>query len=275
MDDTKAEADALDFGNICHEALAAMCRHPEMRSSADAGRLRGFLLGVVDQIAKARFGLRPLATVRIQLEGVRQRLAKAAEVEAIERQAGWFPVGDMAEWKLGGSGGIEFNGVFVKGKIDRIDLHADGGRARIIDYKTSDRPVEPRDAHVQAVRSGSSHPEAALFSHGGKTFRWKDLQLPLYAVLAESDESLRRIVAGKKVEVGYFNLPKAVSQTGILLWPDVGEYLPYAKGCASDVLEKVKALEFLPPRDRIDPHSALDARLFPLEPRKCVHAKSE
>jgi ATP-dependent helicase/nuclease subunit B len=177
----------------------------------------------------------------IQLESARQRLARAAEVQAGERAAGW--VIEHVERKFS----VAIGGLRVKGKIDRIDRHAETGAVRVLDYKTSDSPASasPRATHIRAPRQDEVPPAWAVFELDGRPHLWTDLQLPLYlhALAAEFPGAL----AG-----GYFNLPKAVGGTGLALWDDYTPDLHAAAlRCAEGVCAAIRAGGFWPPNEQV------------------------
>ena len=65
--------------------------------------------------------------------------------------------------------------------------------------------------------------------------RWTDLQLPLYAILLSSEEK-----PDNHFELGYFNLPRALNDTGVVLWEDFSAELlepatSRARGIVSDI----------------------------------------
>jgi ATP-dependent helicase/nuclease subunit B len=71
---------------------------------------------------------------------------------------------------------------------------------------------------------------------------WADLQLPLY----------RRVLAaeagGAPVDCAYFNLPKAVGETGLRPWMGfTPELEASAWGCAQGVVTAIRRGEFWPP----------------------------
>jgi ATP-dependent helicase/nuclease subunit B len=133
--------------------------------------------------------------------------------------------------------------LIVSGKIDRIDRHEGTGARRVLDYKTSDQPVEPAEAHLRAARrAGETAAEFARVEFEGKPRVWKDLQLPLY---------LRALATGgAAAECGYFNLPKAVGETGIRIWENYTRELDAAAWrCALGVAAAIRAGEFWPPAE--------------------------
>lgn len=250
IDPFKSELDALDFGTLCHDALEAMGKEPALRDCTDAAVLREFLLARVDRRARERYGAELTLPLIVQLESARQRLARAAEVQAQQRAAGW--VIEHVERKFE----LVLGAVTVSGKIDRIERHAETGAVRVIDYKTSDKGVAPIAAHVRSVRREETAPEWARFTIGGKELVWTDLQLPLYLEALAGE-------FGVATGAGYFNLPKAVGETGLMLWEDYdAAWRAAARRCAEGVAAGVTAGIFwppaeVPPRDEDDVFAGL------------------
>lgn len=237
VDPFKSELDALDFGTLCHFALEAMGREPALRDCTDAAALREFLLAQVDRRARERYGAELTLPLLVQLESARQRLARAAEVQAAQRAAGWVIEHVERKFELG------LGAVTVSAKIDRIERHAATGAVRVIDYKTSDKGVPPPAAHVRSARRAETAPAWARFTRGGKELVWTDLQLPLY-LEAVADEF------GGAVGAGYFNLPKAVGETALVLWEDYdAEWRAAARRCAEGAAAAVTAGIFWPPAE--------------------------
>ncbi len=244
VDPNKAELDAMDFGNLCHGALEAMGQPDSpVRDCTDAGVLRGFLLGELERSARERYGDTPILPLVVQLESARQRLAKVAEIQAQQRAEGW--VIERTEMKFE----INFGGLPVRGKIDRIDRNELTGAVRVLDYKTSDQPVNPADAHIRSLKRSedvAALPEyARLVTADGEESVWIDLQLPLY-LEAVAEEF------GHAVSCGYFNLPKASGETGIAVWGGYdGELQAAARRCAEGVVAAVQARMFWPPSEDV------------------------
>lgn len=237
VDPAKAEMDARDFGTLIHSALEALAREAALRDCADATVLREFLHAALARRTRAKFGAELTLPLVIQGEAARQRLAKAAELEAVERAAGWRTAAVEREFSL------EIGGLTVRGKIDRIDRHTVTGAVRVLDYKTSDTPVAPAEAHLRGVRRDETPREWATVALDEKTRVWTDLQLPLY-------ERVLAAEFGNGVACGYFNLPKAVGDSGIVLWDDFSVELRESAGrCAEGVTAAIRAGEFWPPRE--------------------------
>ncbi len=253
VDAAKTELDAFDFGTLCHAALEAMARDEAMRDCRDAGVLRDFLVAEFDRRMRQRFGAELTLPLLVQQESARQRLGKAAEIQARERAAGWVITAVERKFEL------PVSGLVVAGKIDRIERHEGSGAWRVLDYKTSDQAVDPVDAHLRGLRRGEAWPEWARWDGGARPRAWADLQLPLYRRLlaAEAGES--------PVECAYFNLPKAAGETGLRGWTDFTPELQAAAWrCAQGVVAAIQGGEFWPPRELTGREAELDeyAALF-------------
>jgi ATP-dependent helicase/nuclease subunit B len=237
VDPAKEEMDARDFGTLAHAALEALAREAPLRTCTDAGVLREFLHAALARRAREKFGAAPALPIVLQIESARQRLARAAELEAAERAAGWRTVAAEKEFFL------EVGGLVVRGKIDRIDRHEGTGAVRVLDYKTSDQPVAPAAAHLRAPRRDETPREWMLAAAEEPPRVWGDLQLPLYerALAAEF---------GDGVTCGYFNLPKAIGESGVAMWDGFSADLKAsAWRCALGVGAAIRAGEFWPPRE--------------------------
>lgn len=256
VEPAKTELDVFDFGTLCHAALEAMGRSALIRDCTDEGTIQEFLLSALDAEVRKRFGSELTLPLIVQVESARQRLSRAAVIQAETRREGWMIVSVET--------GFEFQvgKIQVVGKIDRIDRHEHTGVVRVLDYKTSDQPVKPLHAHVRRIHSADATPECARFNSSGQSFAWIDLQLPLYrrAFLAGCLDS-RGLdggsvagATGEGVVCAYFNLPKAAAQTGIQSWDDCGaEIDESAWRCAQGVAEAIHRGEFWPPNENVRP----------------------
>jgi ATP-dependent helicase/nuclease subunit B len=247
FDAHKTELDAPDFGTLCHSAFEAMAREPGLRDSVDAAQLRAFLHQALERELRARYGSDLTLPLLIQLESARQRLARAAEVQAEQRAEGWII--EEAEKSFF----LPIGPIRVNGKIDRIERHAGTGERRVLDYKTSDRPLPPRPAHVRRPgRDESATPGFARFTVGGEEWIWTDLQLPLYLAALGRE--------GGPVTAGYFNLPKAAGDTAVSVWDGYDDaWRAAAARCAEGVAAAIAAGVFWPPAELEDrPGSLFD-----------------
>jgi ATP-dependent helicase/nuclease subunit B len=237
VDPAKGEMDAFDFGHLCHGALEALGRETGLRDCTDASVLEKFLLGALERAVAARYGKHLALPLVVQLESARQRLARAAAVQAGERAAGWEIIEVERAFE------IALGGLTVSGRIDRIDRHATTGAVRVLDYKTSDSPVSPRDAHLRSLGKAETPPAWLVTETEGKARAWADLQLPLYRHALVADH-------GPEVQCAYFNLPKAIGGTGVLAWEELTpELQASARGAAEAVCAAIAAGEFWPPAE--------------------------
>jgi ATP-dependent helicase/nuclease subunit B len=215
--------------------------------------LREFLLAALDREARRKFGELLSLPLLVQLESARQRLSWLAEVQAAEQAKGWRIV--AVEKKVT----MTIAGLEVVAKVDRIDRHQETGAVRVLDYKTSDTAVNPAFAHLRPPGQMRELPAWAHLEHDGKPLVWSDLQLPLYRhALAAEYPTL--------AEVGYFNLPKASADARLEWWePYPRELQDSALACAAGVCRAIRAGEFWPPNERIDPARDPYAALFQRE----------
>ena len=76
-------------------------------------------------------------------------------------------------------------------------------------------------------------------------YRFIDLQLPLYRMLLPLDETFWREVDLKPENVsfqcGYFNIPKAVTETGYSMWQNLGSHLRQAEKTVEEVAERIRS----------------------------------
>lgn len=167
VEDRARELDAALFGTLAHEVLEQFGVDESVRDSVDEREINASLQQCLKKTAASRFGRRPRPMVRIQIERLGRRLSAFAAVQARHAGEGWRI--RHVEWSPE-DGGLPFQvddqPVLIRGKIDRIDVHEDG-RWAVIDYKTSSQSPE------QAHRKGRINNKA-----------WKNLQLPLYGLLA-------------------------------------------------------------------------------------------
>lgn len=245
IDDAKAELDAMDFGNLCHRALELFATDENIRESADSAKIAEYLCNVAEREAYRIYGPALTAAVSVQLTSVLQRLRAIAEVQAQLRKEGWRI--ERAEYKLGNGEGVVLNGVKVKGIVDRIDVHEDGKRVRIIDYKTFEKSKSPMEAHLKSkprnpVREFEQWSIACLED---KEWIWTDLQLPLYAHFMQKE------FPDSDIECAYFVLPKAVTETRLIPWDGLNAFLPSALRCAEGVLTSIADGVFTPPVEKV------------------------
>jgi ATP-dependent helicase/nuclease subunit B len=260
LDDRKMELDALDFGILVHHALEKLGRSEELRVSSDVEMVGNYLADSAESFAYGRYGSHPPLSVEIQLRSATERLRKAAEVHVAELAEGW-EILDVERRVQG-----EIEGMTIVGKIDRIDRHRETGACRLLDYKTSESADPAAKAHV-----GGSDPESRPYSSvtvNNKQGTWSSLQLPLYRMLLEQEGF------GAGVGIGFFNLPKAVVETGVSMWENFDEkLLDRADHCARGVIRDIRSGRFWPPRESVKYDDF--ERLFPAAYAACVDPASQ
>ncbi len=222
LDDASEELDGAAFGSLAH-AVLKMFGESELRDSADADEIAAFLSRSLDGLLRADYGQTPLPTIRVQAEQLRLRLAAFAKWQADRRANGWQVVHVEAEPEApGASLVVDGQPMYLRGRIDRIDYHAQRGEWFLIDYKTADRAKSPDDVHLQ---KGA----------------WVDLQLPLYRHL------VRALGLSGRLHLGYVNLPKDVGGVELVEAEWTEEQLASADQTAEEVIRRIRREEFWPP----------------------------
>lgn len=164
----------MGFGVFVHGALDRWGREEQNRDgpTTDVHQIEQELLAAMDALASEQFGHHPMPGVRLQKEIAAHRLRHFARHQAIHAAKGWKIEHVERSFNRKGRGDRapvlpQVDGLFITGRIDRVDLHPELGWMAI-DYKTAATPLDPEKAHRK--RDGS----------------WINLQLPLYAFLLGS-----------------------------------------------------------------------------------------
>ncbi len=247
-DAQKQEMNAMDFGNLCHYAFECLALDPLLKHETDVARVAAYLKEKTAERVAQLYGSHLSVPLLVQRTSVQQRLAAAAPILVQSRLEGWEIQRVEVDLRdvLGAPWLIE--GIEISGRIDMVEYHPQLEKWRIIDYKTSAKPVSPADGHLRPAPRSQPRPvqpyeegfaEAALLPDGR---RWKNLQLPLYAA------ALQRHY-GQPVEAAYFNLPPATTQVQLATWTEMNaEHLPeHAVACATAVIQCLKDGQFWPP----------------------------
>lgn len=242
LDDRKLELDALDFGNIIHKTLEIL-HSEDLQHSTNPVLLGKELEKALDRQVRNQYGSNLTAPVMVQLESARQRLHAAVEEQVRLIELGWRIKATEKRVK------VNIAGVELLGRIDRIDEAVDG-KLRILDYKTSEKQKIPRDTiwgtPVKSQEDGAVLRDYMLVSTpDNKEKQWTDLQLPLYKYILQQE------FPDSEIECGYFNLPRAVTETGVTIWEEDGlnddKYIEAAVQCARSIIEDIKEKRFWPP----------------------------
>jgi ATP-dependent helicase/nuclease subunit B len=191
LDDTAREIDAGGFGNLAHSVLQRFGENAKVKGSRDMETIEAFLIGELHTLAAQTYGKNPLPAVRLQVEQLAGRLSVFAKQQAARRREGWEIV--ETEWAPEAQYvelDVDGETMRIRGRIDRIDRHPEKGWA-IWDYKTGETADKPENAH--RTMKGE----------------WKDLQLPLYCLLAQE-----LVAGGESPTLGYFTLCRELDTIG-------------------------------------------------------------
>lgn len=255
VDSGQRELSPGDLGNVMHEVLKSFATG-SVAYSRHAGEIAEWLEAELTKWTTANYGAQPLFSVALQIESMRQRLRKFAEVQSEIRAEGWVVI--EAEKLITPEWGVKIGGVALSGKIDRIDRHEKTGVLRVIDYKTSQSERGPAGGHVKKAGAADLEDEAIQWqcfddAHE-KPQRWVDLQLPLYAlaVMAKYPEA-------PSVDAAYICLPATVDGIELKEWKREArsgatwneELLQAAKWCAEEAVRRMSAGMFWPPSENV------------------------
>ena len=233
------ELDNLAFGTICHAAL----EHFDVHSCSSEEDAVNTLCANFNRELIRKCGSTLPPAIQIQREMFLNRMTHTAKkLFAGKDQFDLL----KQEWNLNGGKGILFHDILIKGKIDRIEISRDRRKIRLIDFKTSDKGEAPEKTHFKKA-------------YGGKPERFLNLQLPLYRLLLPLDHTFWDEVSidprDVSFECGYFNIPKAVTETGYYMWPEMENHLSLAENTVDAVKELIYKLrqatipEFTPGKD--------------------------
>lgn len=250
FDATRDEMDPRDFGSLIHDTLQALHEDEALCHSADEELIAAFLDAKIQELTARRYGRNVALPIVVQLESARNRLRKLAEIHAAERAAGWrVEFTEVSFPELPGNGGaVELEGVKISGRIDLIERRADTAQRRVIDYKTSAKGAKPAAAHLKKLTTRDNVPAWQVFDDGDKPQRWINLQLPLYAWIVSRLEG-----CSEGAQAGYINLPPALSETAVNMWPELTDgMIASAVECARGIIRSIKAGIFWPPAPRLE-----------------------
>ena len=230
--DDGEELDGAQFGILVHDCLEHFGRDEKIRCCDQAEAIYEFLADRLSTVAAARYGTqhgRP--AIRMQVEHVRRRLEAFAKVQASRAAEGWQILhSEDTEQRLDVEFIVDGVGILLRGRIDRIDWHAQSKTLLVLDYKTGDGGDDPQRVHRKA------------------TGQWIDLQLPLYRHLLARLPLEDKPASASAVQLGYFALPKDDASAGVQVagWSDAE--LDSADEAAREVIRAIRREEFWPPK---------------------------
>jgi ATP-dependent helicase/nuclease subunit B len=264
LDVETRELNPAAFGNLFHDTVDHLNGHT-FDNHTELEKLTKNLHGIAGQLLHKRYGEKLSFAIRLQNEALMARISAFCQRQIADCQTN----GSTSILNTEEAFEFPLNNLTVKGRIDRIDQRKE--RLELIDYKTSNSPANPEKTHLSVVakKKPPEHlPDAAFFEHEGKTYRWIDLQLPLY-LLAKSSNSTER------PSIAYFNLSQTLDKSGIERWDGFTQsHLDSAVACANAVIDQIRAGIFWPPNQDI--HEAYDdfIDLFPDGIENSVNAKA-
>jgi len=236
----KVELDAVDFGKMIHAVLEKFSGNHGINNAADPRAIQKHLHGLLDDYLRGVYGMNDSFPILYAREIAGARLKAFAEHQAGLASAGWQTVERELKCQL------TIGGVRITGKIDRIDINRHSGKLRIIDYKTSDSAENPSQAHIK--KSRKAIPDYARVRDAGNE-QWLDLQMPLYWHMFKGTDLAKK---NGEIELCYFNLPKAVSNSRIESWTDFDKTLAdSACQSAEKIIARIKRGIFWPPSDSV------------------------
>lgn len=254
VDTTSRELTPATFGNLMHDILAEL-KGREITNKTNAAELEKELHSIADHKLLKQHGHQLSFALRLQRESIHARITAFCthQFEFIQSN------GSIQIIETESPFAYELNGFQIRGVIDRTDQRDQ--HTELIDYKTADSPKTPEQAHLKLVskKEPPAHlPPQAFFEHEGKTYRWTDLQLPLYLLAQKIDAQQER------PKVAYFNLAKTENKSGLSYWDDfTPSHIDSAHACAQGVIENIKSGIFWPPNPDVVPDFDDFAQLFP------------
>ncbi len=225
------ELDNLAFGTVCHAAL----EHFDVHSCSSEEEAVNTLSAKFSRELTQKCGSILPPAIQVQKEMFLRRIEHTAKKLFAEKDS--FDL-LKREWNLNKGEGILFKNILIKGKIDRIEISKDRKTLRLIDFKTSDSGESPEKTHYKK-------------KYKEKPARFIDLQLPLYRLLLPldeefwQDEKVRSMLGNVdreqlRYECGYFNIPKAVTETGYSMWSGMEDLLDLAETAVGNAEKQIR-----------------------------------
>ncbi|MBC2601689.1 PD-(D/E)XK nuclease family protein [Puniceicoccus vermicola] len=212
VDPDRLEMDPGAFGTGLHEVMRQL-DEPESEplnwEGLEAVEARAYTL--LDNWFIDEFGRRPGLLLELQREGLKRRVQAAVKIRQESRLEGWTPL--HVEWNFRDEQLLTIEGIPISGQIDLVEERGD--ELRVVDYKTSEKATDPLDAHITDLSRRRSFSVSSLLPVSGLSqWGWTNLQLPLYAA------ALRKKYPGRPIRVAYIQLPRAVTESKLVEWPE-------------------------------------------------------
>jgi RecB family exonuclease len=227
--DDAVELDPLGFGNLIHEVVVKLLDE-EMSACEDPERLASFLFGHLEGVANLRFGADPRPEVWVQLEQARSRLRAFARAQAAWAAQGWRV--RATEWAPGertASLVVDDKPMYLRGRIDRVDVNIKTNAWAILDYKTGTK--KPSETSARTANG-----------------EWRDPQLALYRHLAR--DLRRELRVESEPVLGWIALPAAAADTEFVVARWTADQLAEADATMDEIVRRVRRGEFGDPGRR-------------------------
>ncbi len=246
-DERAVELDALGFGSLVHAALEGWGRE-ELGSghrNEDAESIEASLMHHLDKHVAAHHRTSGAPALRVQVEIARRRLRRFARLQAEQAREGWrLHAIELAFDPDARDGAVQSprypdaNGLFISGRIDRVDVLDGEERFRALDYKSSSSGDSPTKAHLKKRRGVRSWDKAD----------WIDLQLPLYRVLLRSlgKPFFPAPLFVHPSDLGYINLAPSDLKSGFTFLEVDEAKLDEAEAKAAEIVANIRAGKFEP-----------------------------
>jgi ATP-dependent helicase/nuclease subunit B len=220
MTDHSRELSAMAFGDLLHDTLNDFGMS-EFNRSKDESVIYKYLESQLQANVDHIYGEYSYGIIPIQISQLQNRLLAFSRWQAAWISEGW----EMVETEFNCNPGVPISAdhpnFVVRGRIDRIDYHANSSSWAIFDYKSSESSHRPEQVH-----NCSNAPY------------WKDLQLPLYRHLAKT------ITGNGKTSLGYINISNDLKTIGGYFADWDSEQLKAADLVALDVMKSINSNHF-------------------------------
>jgi len=244
QEDSQREMDPRLFGVLIHECLSAFA-HSEAAEFSDPRKIQDYFTDELSRQSRKRFGANPSPAIQMQVRQAGRRLKAFSVWQAQSVQEGWAIQSDFSEKELTAMLEVDGEDFIFRGRLDRVDFHAQSGLYRILDYKTGDAGAGPEEKHRK-------HEGGA----GGS--EWTDLQLPLYRLLLAASGvdpaqiapgALGYILLSADLKPVVYSEQKRSGGTGFVpvSWTDADH--DSAQECAAEIIRNIRAGKFWPPAD--------------------------
>ena len=225
----EVELDRAGYGTLIHSALESFGKAKGATSITDETQIQDALSDALDEHFRKSFGSDPEPGLALQRETARERLLAFAALQQSLTLEGWETMvceGRLPDLMVEGLNpeGKAIGTVKVGGRFDRLDFNPSTKTWRVYDYKTFDdlKDNDPQTKHVTELKTANSTRRPGFeFIVDGKTYRWNELQLPVYYHNLRKDYK-ERIKDDHRIEVGYIILPSE-GPAQALIWHGYAE----------------------------------------------------